>query len=142
MILLRLTRSWYGNEDTALTDRLLTELPGILLWAITGWQRLRDRGHFVQPEAGLGIIGQLADLASPVGAFVRECCRVDPGGQVERTILFDAWKHWCEAQGREHPSDAANFGRNLRAVVPTLGDAQPRSDTGNRVRVYEGIRLK
>jgi putative DNA primase/helicase len=39
MVLLRLTRSWYGQEDTALTDRLLAELPGILLWAIAGWQR-------------------------------------------------------------------------------------------------------
>ena len=69
MILLRLTQSWYGNEDTALTDRLLAELPGILLWAIAGWQRLRDRGHFVQPDAGKELIGELADLASPVGAF-------------------------------------------------------------------------
>jgi putative DNA primase/helicase len=142
MILLRLTESWYGREDTALTDRLLTELPGILLWSIAGWQRLRDRGHFVQPDAGKGMIGELADLASPVGAFVRERCQVGTGYQIERAALFDAWKRWCEAQGREHPGDSATFGRNLRAVVPALGDAQPRTDSGDRVRVYEGICLK
>ena len=142
MILLRLTQSWYGKEDTGLTDRLLAELPGILLWAIAGWQRLRDRGHFVQPDAGAGMIGELADLASPVGAFVRECCHVGPGCQIERSTLFDAWKQWCERQGRVHPGDSATFGRNLRAVIPSLGDAQPRTDAGERIRVYEGICLK
>lgn len=142
MILLRLTQSWYGKEDTALTDKLLAELPGILLWAIAGWERLRDRGHFVQPEAGKGMMGELADLASPVGAFVHERCRVEPGRQIERSALFNAWKRWCEEQGRDHPGDSATFGRNLRAVVPALGDAQPRTDAGERVRVYEGIGLK
>ena len=40
--MLRLTESWYGKEDTHLTDRLLKELPGILLGAIDGWKRLTD----------------------------------------------------------------------------------------------------
>ena len=42
----------------------------------------------------------------------------------------------------DHPGDAATLGRNLRAVVPALGDGQPRKDTGERVRIYSGIRLK
>lgn len=142
MILLRLTRSWYGKEDTALTDRLLGELPGILLWAIVGWQRLRDRGHFLQPDAGKATIEELADLASPVGAFVRERCQVGPSCQIERAALFDAWQRWCGEQGREHPGDSGTFGRNLRAAIPALGDAQPRTDTGDRVRVYEGVCLR
>jgi putative DNA primase/helicase len=141
MILLRLTRSWYGQEDIGLTDRLLAELPGILLWSIAGWQRLRERGHFIQPDASKGLVDDLADLASPVGAFVRERCRVGPGWQIERSALFAAWKSWCEQQGREHPGDAATFGRNLRAVVPSLGDSYPRTQDG-RAHVYEGICLK
>jgi putative DNA primase/helicase len=52
MILLRLVRSFYGSEDPGLTERLLAERPGILLWAIEGWRRLRERGHFLQPESG------------------------------------------------------------------------------------------
>jgi putative DNA primase/helicase len=142
MILLRLTRSWYGKEDTALTDRLLAELPGILLWAIEGWRRLRERGHFVQPNAGKGMVDELADLASPVGAFVRGRCNVGPGFQIERSALFDGWTSWCAEQGREHPGDAATFGRNLRAVVPDLGGSQPKASDGSRPRVYEGIALK
>jgi putative DNA primase/helicase len=141
MIVLRLTRSWYGKEDTELTNRLLAELPAILLWAIQGWQRLSDRGYFVQPDAGMELVGDLNDLASPVGAFVRERCQVGPGYQIERSVLFDTWIQWCERQRREHPGDSATFGRNLRAVVPALRDAYPRTE-GGRVRVYEGVCLK
>ena len=51
MLLLPLTQNWYGREDLTLLDRLCCELPGILLWAIRGWQRLRDQGRFTQPPA-------------------------------------------------------------------------------------------
>jgi putative DNA primase/helicase len=39
-------RSFFGAEDITLTNTLLDELPGILNWAIEGWQRLQSRGHF------------------------------------------------------------------------------------------------
>jgi putative DNA primase/helicase len=142
MIVMRLTKSWYGEEDSELTDRLLAERPGILLWSIQGWQRLRERGHFIQPDACKEMIGELNDLASPVGEFVRERCRVGPGYQIERSSLFNEWKRWCEDQGRDHPGDSGTFGRDLRAAVPTLGDSQPRTDSGDRVRMYIGICLK
>jgi putative DNA primase/helicase len=140
MIVLRLTQSWYGREDTTLTDRLMTELPGILLWAIAGWKRLRARGHFVQPDAGSTMVSELADLASPVGAFVRNCCKVGPAHRVEKAVLYGHWKRWCEQQGREHPGDAATFGRNLLAAVSTVGESYPRIN-GVRVYHYDGIGL-
>jgi putative DNA primase/helicase len=42
-MMLRLTESFYGREDKALTEKLLTELPGILNWAIEGYVRRRLR---------------------------------------------------------------------------------------------------
>jgi putative DNA primase/helicase len=57
MIVLRLTESFYGREDQKLTDKLLVERPGILLWALEGLRRLRVRGHFVQPATGRELIG-------------------------------------------------------------------------------------
>jgi putative DNA primase/helicase len=140
MILLRLTQSWYGREDTTLTDRLLAELPSILIWAIDGWKGLRDRGHFVQPETGENAIEELTNLSSPIGAFVHECCCIEEKLEVERSELFNAWKRWCEGQNCRY-GDAATFGRNLRAVVPTIKDAQRRKPDDSRVRVYEGIGL-
>jgi putative DNA primase/helicase len=50
-LILRLTQSFFGREDPHLTAKLLTELPAILNWAIDGWQRLHDRGHFLVPRS-------------------------------------------------------------------------------------------
>ena len=99
-MMLRLTESFYGREDTALTDKLLTALPGVLNWAIEGWHRLRERGHFVQPSSVEDALRDIEDLSSPVGAFVRERCDISSGLRVWIDDLYQAWKAWCEADGR------------------------------------------
>jgi putative DNA primase/helicase len=139
-IVLRLTKSWFGREDPTLTERLLSELPGILLWAIDGWRRLRERGRFVQPASGQQLCEDMEDLSSPVGAFVREVCHVGAAHQVGVTELYDRWKRWCEAKG-EKPGTEQVFGRDLRAAVPAIEDRRPRIG-GSRVRMYVGIGIR
>ena len=50
LIVLQLRESFYGREDHELIDKLLAELPGILVWAIEGWYRLHQRRRFLQPD--------------------------------------------------------------------------------------------
>jgi len=52
--------------------------------------------------------------------------------------LYEAWKRWCESEGRTFVSTKQSFGRDLTAAVP--GIARRRS-TGMK-SVYEGISLK
>jgi putative DNA primase/helicase len=141
MIVLRLTKSFYGCEDHNLTDKLLVELPGILLWSIDGWRRLRERGHFQQPDTAADLLGQLEDLGSPVAEFLREECTVGPECEVSRRLLYGAYHDWAKAKGREYIEDEAGFGRNLRAVLPTLADRKHRID-GQQTRYYGGITLR
>ncbi len=121
-IVLLLVDSFYGREDLGLFDRLLTELPGILNWSIAGSRKLATRGHFVQPRSSLDAIQQLEDLASPIGAFLREECEIGPSYSCETTRLYQAWTRWCERHGREHPGTAQTFGRDLRAALPGSND--------------------
>jgi putative DNA primase/helicase len=139
-IVLTLTRSFYGREDHGLADRLLTELPGILNWSITGLERLRDRGYFVQPTSSAEAIAELEDLGSPIGAFIRDRCTIGPGKSVPCQLLFDAWCTWCEAQKRKDIGTVQTFGRDLRAAVPGLKAKRPR-DGEDRPRAYDGISL-
>jgi putative DNA primase/helicase len=141
MILLQLTQSWYGRENTVMTDRLLAELPGVLLWAVAGWQRLRGRGHFVQPAASAEMLGDLEDLSSPIAAFVRERCVVEPGCEVHVDDLYGSWKNWCDAIGKKEYGTRQVFGRDLKAAFPIIKIQQPRGEEG-RSRRYLGIRLK
>jgi putative DNA primase/helicase len=139
-IILRLIQSFYGREDQTLADRLLTELPSILNWSITGLERLRTRGFFVQPASAAEAVQELEDLASPIGAFIRQRCIISPQKEVETSTLFDAWRQWCKEQGRDHPGTVQTFGRDLRASRPELTIRQPR-DEGVRIRFYQGLGL-
>lgn len=139
-LVLVMHNSFFGREDTGLEARLTAELPGILCWALEGRQRLRARGRFEQPTTSQEAIQELEDLSSPAGAFVRDWCAVAPGHRISAKDLFEAWCCWCKDQGRDHPGDAAGFGRNLRATVPGITTTQPRMN-GERHRFYEGIDL-
>lgn len=139
-IILRMTKSFFGREDAALTEKLLAELPGILLWAVEGWRRLQERGRFVMPTSSAEAVQELDELGSPISAFIRESCTVGPGQTVAVDELFKAWQDWCTAQGRDNAGTKQSFGRDLTAVCPGLAIRQPRTGSA-RFRVYEGIAL-
>ncbi|MFO0905860.1 MAG: phage/plasmid primase, P4 family [Pirellulales bacterium] len=135
---IRLTNSFFGMEDKTLTDRLIAELPGILNWAIEGWRRLNERGHFITPETSREYIDALGDISSPVAAFVRECCVVSTGQRVTVDEIYNSWKRWCESEGRPHAGTKQSFGRDLAAALPKI---ETRRGTALQ-RFYEGIGLK
>ena len=144
-IILRLTRSFYGREDRQLASRLVTELPAILNWSLAGWDRLHERDSLTQPASSLELVQRLEDLASPIGAFIRDRCTTDPEQpgtdvQVSKDTLFAAWRDYCHDQGRTFAGTKATFGRDLVAYMPEIGESRPGS--GERERVYTGIRLK
>lgn len=139
-VVLTLTESFLGKEDPGLTGRLLGELPGIFAWALEGWRRIRQRGYFIQPGSSREAIAQLEDLGSPVAAFLRDMCKVGPEHSVECERLFDAWCCWCKTQGRDHPGTVQTLGRDIRAVLPKIKDANLRVGDG-RKRHYAGIGL-
>jgi predicted type IV restriction endonuclease len=62
----------------------------------------------------------LAELSSPVAAFVREQCRLGPEYAITVDCLFDAWRGWCKQNGRGKAGTKQRFGRELAAVVPGL----------------------
>jgi putative DNA primase/helicase len=123
MLILQMTQSFLGREDHELDDKLQPELPGILAWALKGLDRLNSQGRFTVPQSSRDAAALMMDLASPTSAFVRECCVCKPDAEVSRDELFAAWKTWAENNG--HRAGAkTTFGRDLRSVVPTVGQCQ------------------
>jgi putative DNA primase/helicase len=140
-IMLLMTQSFYGREDRGLTDKLLTELPGILNWSLEGWAALKRAGRFSQPASAAQALQQLEDLSSPIGAFVRERCEIDASFETGVDGVFSAWVEWCTSQRRDHPGTVQTFGRDISANVPGLTIVK-RGPRGEQVRVYQGLRLK
>lgn len=140
LILLSLTASFYGREDKELFDRLMTDLPGILMWAVHGWHRLQEQGEFRQPASAATLLEAMSELSSPVLAFIRECCILDRDSEVACGDLFNAWKTWNQAMGTERVGDERSFGRKLHAAVPGL--RRGRLSEWPRPRTYIGLRIK
>jgi putative DNA primase/helicase len=142
LVLLLTTRSWLGKENYELETELRAELTGILNWALEGLRRLTiDNGsHFTRVETAEEAITTMRDLASPVGAFVRERCKLDPEAEIAVDVLYAEYKDWCQAC--EYPkSPKAHFGRDLRAACPAVRRTRPR-DGSKRLYVYANIRLR
>jgi putative DNA primase/helicase len=140
-VTLVLTNSWLGSEDVTLGRDLNAELPGILNWALDGLDRIQQTNRITEPASSAEAIMAMMDQASPMGAFVREHCETSPIYEVPVDDLWQAWKAWCEENGRDKPGTMQSFGRNLRAVVPGVRVVRGR-DGDARQRRYVGVRLK
>jgi putative DNA primase/helicase len=140
-IVLLLQHSFYGREDLGLAGRLAGETTGILNWALVGYRRLRERGHFIQPTSASEAIEELEALGSPIKAYLRDRCRIEPGCSVPLELLYQDWQAWCGTNGRREPGTKQTFGAALRTAQPALRTSNRRTGEG-RSRHYEGIALK
>ena len=139
-VVLMLKNTFYDKENIDLYDELVEELPGIFNWAVDGWHSLKASGRFVTPESSADAVADLEDTSSPVAAFVRECCMVDPKCRYRTDDLYEAWCVWCENNG-QHASSKQRFGLWLRAAYPGLDNHQ-RREGGERIREWIGIAVE
>jgi putative DNA primase/helicase len=138
-VVLNMTVSWLGREDTGLTDRLAEEMPGILNWALDGLARLERAGRITEPASSRESVVIMQDTASPTSAFVRERCTTGPACTVPVDTLWSVWREWAEDNGVRGTGTKQMFGRNLQSVVPQLRRTRPRDEYGRQVPVYTGI---
>lgn len=143
-LILQTTKSFLGEEDFKLEQKLIAELPSILKWAVEGYHDLLENGRFVSPQASERAQADLEAISSPITVFLRDICVVAAGQQIEVTALYERWVDWCKSNGREAGNKQV-FGRDLRTILPGIGEVQ-RTKTNLvghqvRVRLYEGVGL-
>src|ERR1035441_9329061 len=127
---LKFTRSWMGQEDPGLGARLTTpqELTRILNWALTGLDRLREKGTFTMPAGAEETLTELAGLASPETAWAEECCEFGPAFSASPETLYMNFGAWAgDQQGIQVRPPSAN---GQGAAVP--GVNQWKSKIGSR----------
>ena len=134
-ILLKTQRSFLGKEDHDLYPRIAAELPGILNWAIEGWMRLQERGHFIQPENSVEMAEHMSDIANPIAEFIESECIKE--GYIYKPELYKRYLKWCEDL-KNHALAMPIFFRDLRAYLPDLKFGRLHGQT----RHIDGIRLK
>jgi putative DNA primase/helicase len=107
---------------------------------LVGLDRLQERGYFINPQTSQDAIQQLEDLSSPISAFLRDRCVIDPKQRVEVDAMWAAWKTWCTDENRL-PGTKSTLGRDLNAALPTIRRTRPREGS-EREYYYQGIGLQ
>ncbi|MFE4674653.1 hypothetical protein [Streptomyces sp. NPDC056721] len=139
-IVLNFTRSWLGQEDPTLLDRLVAEMPGILNWALDGLARLQRTRRITEPSASREAITTMQDTASPTSAFIRERCATGPACTIPVDNLWVICREWAEDNGVK-PGSKQVFGGNLQSAIPQLTLTR-RRDGESRVRTCTGITVR
>lgn len=132
-----------GREDFHLKRTLADELPGILVWALDGADRLWDReGRFTLGEAVLKSMDEVERQASPIKAFASDLLVLDtsPEAMSSKDSVYEAYTLWCASEG--YMAKGKNvFFRDLLAAYPgQLEGSRTRID-GRQVQVLRGARL-
>jgi len=118
MIIIPVPNSFEGQEDRGLESRLLTELPGICNWALSGLRQYHETGKLIQPAVGLEEVSEMERLSSPYKAFVKDMCDYPMMGQTTSVDdMWLAWQDWCIHENH-HPVTRATFGRGLKSACP------------------------
>jgi putative DNA primase/helicase len=157
LLVLRFNRTFAGQEDPHLLQKLPPELSGIAVWAIEGLRRLREPGWTAPASSVEEKKNFRRDCSTPL-AFLQDCCQVyspwlnaiTPGIEsvaeecfVTREQLASAYWHWSVDQGDEDTRGFKWFCRDVRSLIPQFGQKEAKKNVaGKWVRVYEGVRLK
>ena len=148
-IALRFSRSFADQPDTGLSDKLNGELPGILNWALEGYDRLRRNRRFTTPESSREAVADIVRLASPVAAFVQDCCIIDAGDLpkdnraiISEDELYRSFLIWAD-RNSVHRVRKGEFVEAVAVVNSALVEKyRPRLSDGSRgPRSFRGIRL-
>jgi putative DNA primase/helicase len=127
--------SFLGREDVDLRSKLDRELPGIAVRCVRAYQRLCERGRFVQPQTATVLEQEVLAASDPFAEMALACFVPDPQGSVIKRHAYVAFERWCQDHGHlELPRKVReeDFGGRLKHVpgFEKVFECRPRLPSG------------
>jgi len=122
------------EQDRELENRLLQELPGILIWALEGLKEYHRMG-LRPPKAVKAATDAYRRENDSMAAFLSECCEVRKLAICKNSDLFNAYRNFCGMIGFD-PLSQTKFSLDL-SNKPAI-----RSTRNMHGMVWHGIDLK
>ncbi len=127
-----------GKRDPKLIDKFQAEADGIFLFALEGLKRLMENGWiFSETESNRNEVQKYREDSNSVLAFINECCVIETGAEVGRTIVFDSYKKYCEECGL-NPYSQRRFNDEVKANFPMIQEAK---DKTGKQRTWRNMNL-
>lgn len=142
-IIVRFEKSFAGKEDVGLEDKLRREHGGIFWWAVEGLKRIIDRREITEPTYLEEMKAEMESENNHLHDFIGDCCEFerDPLNvdlQVSKDRLYEVYRLWCTKSGIKGIKAKQTFAKDLKN---NFGISDGRKSTGNRERVFQGIKL-
>lgn len=115
-LVINFPNSFADNPDTGLTDRLLTELPGIAARAVRALPELMARGQFTETDSVLAAKKQFRRKSNQVQAWLDDCTERHEGNRQNRAEVHRMYERWARREGHEKPLGASKFYERLEAA--------------------------
>jgi putative DNA primase/helicase len=123
-----------------LLDRLTTqdELSGVFNWALGGYFRLAEQGHFTGTKSSEAMKQRYLDMADPVGAFRTQMVEEDSEAEAPKDEVYRYYHEFCVTKGYV-PLAYDAFFKQLKGLIY----AQDTQKTVNkqRIRFLKGLRI-
>ena len=142
LLMVPFERSFSEEEQNKnLKKELLSELPGILNWALAGLKRLYERKMFLIDEYMKQNISSLKKQNNPVEIFVDDCIGFEKDLFTYKTELFEKYKKWCEENGYK-PLASHKFSESFFRIAKKFTKKDARENNSNRTRIWPGVFIK
>ncbi len=128
-------------QDKILKKKLITELPGILNWAIRGLARIKEKNSFTQSEYMKNAIREVKLQNNPAALFVSENLEVVDGERISKQVLYKTYAAWCNVNGYK-VLGSAKFGTEIYRIFNKSTKRDARRTDGDRDRVWENTAIK
>lgn len=93
------------EKDLHLSDKLKSELSGILNWSIEGLKRLeRSNYNFTKCEAAESCLEMYKNELNNVGDFFAECFIIDDKSRIRKSELYVYYSRYCVLNGAQSVS--------------------------------------
>ena len=134
------------EKDVNLADKLTKELPGILNWALTGLQKLRDNNYrFSSCASSDTLLREYRTEQNPFLEFADECLVFgDEQAKEINRVVYNSFRHWCYRNGHRNCANISSkkFWRELDNASILLGQEPPKRKNSGNIRFCVGITVK
>lgn len=135
-----------GNKDVHLTKKLLLELPGIMNWALEGYDRLQKNGVFTQSSTIKKYVDEYKKDSSDMLRFLEECVTLEEHATASRDEIYACFRDWADQEnydaGRTTKqkiySVIRDYYKEEKGKYPEEGRVGAR---GTQTRAFKGIKL-
>jgi len=122
------------ERDGGLRDKLRAELPGVLNWALDGFETYTEKGRGDVSKAIRDATGEYKEDSDVLGQFLGEKVMRDPAAEITAADLYDEYRAWCQSSG--HTPMAIN------TLSTRLKDRSFAKGDGRRRYTWVGVRRR